>query len=249
MKNALTFLWILAAGFAPFLGGDEAVTLLDEATAVEICEIDGRPFADPGFRLLRLSPVVMTSFENPPPPKAIESAADFQVVKHFFREVNTKRSDLGSTGPQALFLVLYFAAAAGLLVSSAVFIFRLWKEWPMGRWLRPAVFAFPAAMFLFGALAGTEFIIDNATDGSLEIHLDGQLIGDLAPESYASFRLGGKEHTFKVRFDNHTLETATVSTAVPFGQALLRAYGARGTYVYNILGRNRYFHEKFYYSR
>lgn len=99
---------------------------------------------------------------------------------------------------------------------------------------------FAALALMAGYGAGSPLVIDNSTDRTLEIRVDGRVAAVLEPRSYTLSRVAGSRFEVEAVDGGRIVESGRLVFDSSFGQGLTRAIFGQGTYIYNIGEANRY---------
>jgi hypothetical protein len=112
------------------------------------------------------------------------------------------------------------------------------------------------ALLVFGVAsgfaAGSPLVLDNATEHSLAVYVDGQHYANLPSHYFARTRLAGGEHelSFRVEWpESRLIEKVRVNGDADLRSLILRAAFGRGTLLYNVCGANHYRRMVAYYGK
>jgi len=102
---------------------------------------------------------------------------------------------------------------------------------------------------LCGYLAGSRLYIDNATEKTVTVRIDGRVAAELPRLTYAVQRVGGSSIDVEVIEDGHLIESGKLALDSSLMQGVERAFFGQGRYVYNIGAANSYSVNTASYSR
>lgn len=105
----------------------------------------------------------------------------------------------------------------------------------------------PAA--LFGYVSGRNIVIDNATEKTVEVLIDGKKVALLPPLTFAQQRVVGSTLNVEVLENGHLLESGKLRLDAGINQAAEPAMLGRGKYIYNIGASNTYRVDTLNYSK
>jgi len=93
---------------------------------------------------------------------------------------------------------------------------------------------------LFGYISGRKIIIDNATEKSLLVRIDGKEVAFLPPLTFVQERVVGSSLDVEVFENGHLLESGKLRLDADINRAAEPAMLGRGKYIYNIGAANTY---------
>ena len=100
--------------------------------------------------------------------------------------------------------------------------------------------AFLCATGILGFLSGSRLVIDNATDNTVAVRVDGRVVAILLPRTYIEQRVGGNELNVEVLAVKGLIESGILRLDADIGHTIWRAFFGSATFIYNIEGRNGY---------
>jgi len=205
-----------------------------------------------GFHRIRLSDKTQNyriasfrslwDFDEKPPTSVRVSGGGEVTRKYIYRGVETERQRVKQTPLRSLangvFVLLVVPSLLGALIFLLCTIFFIGQKEFLRMFLCFAI----CCVVLFGlsSYAGSKFYIDNATDKTLEVRIDGKFNTVINPKSFFKRRIGGRNVKIEVLDNGTMIETADIKLDKNFGHSLLRLWFGRGVIIYNIGAANKY---------
>ena len=181
-------------------------------------------------------------FDEKPPTSVRVRGGSEATRKYIYRGVETERQRVKQTPLRSLangvFVLLVVPSLIGALIFLLFTILSIGQKEFLGMLL---AFSTCCVVLLgLSSYAGSKFYIDNATDKTLEVRIDGKFNTVVNPKSFFKRRIGGRNVKIEVLHNGTMVETADIKLDKNFGQSLLRLWFGRGVIIYNIGAANKY---------